>query len=663
MVTPAFNAGGLAIPGAPKSDPVGGSPWVALYIKLGPGERMDPSMSTVTIKAQDNYHYTVMPPAEMEEVVSLSDATQWIEEMNPGTAQQYWKQATDAPNCSDGNQTGSETRVFCHLLVWNTRTEPSLPFTPAMGHNGYHTISISQVNGAVGSDLLFQHYNVPDWQTAYSAPVTSQTANVKNLVITNVSTSNGTQDYFKYDPDPSSPNNRPTINFTIEDDGDPQQYDAFVLMWPTGATGSLFQQMSTADAVDWTGVSHVGTGAVAIGWDGSPVPPGTAGYSADTAGWGTYAFEICAFEYPDDTRSQDASDWFYLRWPYCLTISNDEHSAWSDDSLTSTGVDSKLRCNYTLRDAASQAADPNYQAPSSLTLTPIDSLLAEQNCTENVTDPTAIDTLHNGADGNGIVACDLTGNYTALWRVVFTGEDSCWAEYRRDHQNSRMLATNGLGEAMIPVPWLAGIRLYLGGAAAADGAAAGAGAAAAVLGPVVAWAAGMWAAWSVGNWIADTYMMPSGEASPPLWQCPDKWVRHIWLRHGPDWGMPPFDPGDPTKMAKLIAKLQLTLFTMWSAWQRSQPGFASWDEIFQKVGGAYESIPQTVYVQAEQCAGVLEWRVLYVRNLDVINGWVIKTPTSEGLLRALVNANHIPKIGSAGVEALLKGRSVVPPGW
>ena len=466
-------------PGLEKYDPIGGMMYLALQIKLGPGERLEQSMSTVTVKAQDDYAYTGSP-ASFTATWNLGNASEWWELINPGTAQAQWVAASAAPNNVAGNRDGSLARIYCSMKEWDTPFTPSLPFTPPMGHNGEHTLKIVQVNGVDGDELSFQHYVVPTWQTAYQKVVPPQKAVVRNLIVTNVKTSygtlnsNGSEDYFKYDPDPESPYNRPTISFTIEDDGAPHEYDAYILMWPTSVTGSLFQGLTTADAIAWTEDLHLSAGEYSKTWDGSYLPDTWAGYAADESPWSTYAFEVMVFEYPDQnaTRNQYI-DWFYLRWPYCMYITNDEHHVYRKINtamqevpledpdtgevlidpysgeaigwqLAEVSTDEELRCDYILRDYAHDQVFPNFNNSKTLTLTVIDRDFQEHPCLENVQYPAYINTFNNGSDGHGILAWGPSKDGLLGWRVVFTGEDSCWIGYRRDHQPTRLLAVNAV---------------------------------------------------------------------------------------------------------------------------------------------------------------------------------------------------------------------------
>jgi len=440
VVSAATDGQGRLIPGLEKYDPIGGKMYLALQIKLGPGERLDQSMSSVTVKAQDDYAYTGNPAA-FTCTWNLGSVSQWWELINPGTAQAQWVPATDAPNNATGNRDGSVAKVYCKLAEWNTPFTPSLPYTPPMGHNGAHTLKIIKVNGVDGDEVSFQHYVVPDWQAAYAKTVPAQKAVVKNLVITNVSTSNGTADYFKYDPAEDGAYHRPTINFTIEDDGDPHRYECYVWIQRTAAaSGWAILNHGTAGVDGWMKKDLTSPGSVSATWDGSHEPANWAGHNPDEALWGTYTFDVYAIEY-DELGNR--KDWFYLKWPYCLTVG--DHNLWDNHIFDTEGriISTELRCDYTLEDIV---ADPNneytnFVLPSGVYLLLVDDQLNVRNPFEQDDDPNAIG-YHDG-DGDGILLFDSNSLHPYVdWRVLIIGEDNCWVEYRRDHETTLMLAVN-----------------------------------------------------------------------------------------------------------------------------------------------------------------------------------------------------------------------------
>ena len=471
-------------PGAEKYDPIGGVMYLALQIKLGPGERLEQSMSTVTVKAQDDYAYTGSP-ASFTATWNLGNASEWWELINPGTAQAQWVAASVAPNNATGNRDGSVARVYCSMKEWNTPFTPSLPFTPPMGHNGEHTLKIVQVNGVDGDELSYQHYVVPNWQTAYQKAVPPQKAVVKNLIVTNVKTSNGTEDYFKYDPDPESPYNRPTISFTIEDDGETHEYECYVLIQHTASvSGWAILNYGTAGVDGWLKEDLTVPDTVTSTWDGSNSPANWAGHNPDKALWGTYTFDVYAYEI---NSAGNVVDWFYYKWPYCTSISNTEHHVWINEETSTFSVPivdpesgaalvdpysgefigyetveavigEQLRFDYILRDSALTDGYLNHRTPE-LEFIVFDRDLCEKPCMASVPNASIPNIVQNN-EGNGFMAWRVDDTSLKGYRVLFTAKDNCWIEYRRDHQPSLMLAVNGntgVSIAASSKPLLAGI--------------------------------------------------------------------------------------------------------------------------------------------------------------------------------------------------------------
>jgi len=170
------------------------------------------------------------------------------------------------------NPHGSEDMY--QVVLWDTTTEPStsyngaaIPGIPAIGHNGNFTLSLNVqklVNGQPTSfpSLDFYttnnnfgtHYNVNSnyfsgggytFNSSAGQTLITPPANAANIVISgnpsplNVKVSNvtiasvasstnkaNTEDYFKYDPDPSSPYHRPSVSCTLDDGSNSgQQYN------------------------------------------------------------------------------------------------------------------------------------------------------------------------------------------------------------------------------------------------------------------------------------------------------------------------------------------------------------------------------------------------------------------------------------------------------
>jgi len=111
-----------------------------------------------------------------------------------------------------------------------------------------------------------------------------------------------------------------------------------------------------------------------------------------------------------------------------------------------------MKTEYILVDYSSE--DANFVEPTNMKVTGIGPRL---NTYGEVSVNGGVGILHAGpdADGNGIndgiyVCCNYDNPILNTQRVVYTGQDNCWVEYRRDHQPSRMLAVNQVALLIYP---------------------------------------------------------------------------------------------------------------------------------------------------------------------------------------------------------------------
>jgi hypothetical protein len=252
----------------------------------------------------------------------------------------------------------------------------------------------------------------------------------RNVVISSVETSAGNPDYLAYDPDPESPSDhhRPFIKFTVEDAGDPNQYQYFIFLQPTGASG--FTKLVKEGAYAWMVGELSGPGPVTAtwhGWKGVPQDDPTKdvnGEWTDKAAWGTYTFDVGVI-------SSDG-DWFYYKWPYCLSIG--VHGA----DILQNGELFEMRAHYNIADYAKVHSYPIYKAPKSVVLWRIDGSLTGFLSKEQGGNDVGVDYMN--------ILMDAVSYYTDSPydgnRMLLTGIDECWRVYRRDHENSIMLTVN-----------------------------------------------------------------------------------------------------------------------------------------------------------------------------------------------------------------------------
>jgi hypothetical protein len=184
--------------------------------------------------------------------------------------------------------------------------------TKVWGHNGPYKLQVLEV-GEHTSTPPYASYNTGSlkWQKIPQSGPAQQMSlafpdpfkvNVHNLVITDVMTSAGNNDYFKFDPNSNnSALSQPTINFTIKDQGDPHRYKWRVRVRSTDVDNSWANSILISGTADEPGAITAKINA--------PNAPGqtqvndtTGSYStnptayAPLTGWGTFTFDISVQE-------------------------------------------------------------------------------------------------------------------------------------------------------------------------------------------------------------------------------------------------------------------------------------------------------------------------------------------------------------------------------
>ena len=428
--------GPVTIPGTVQSES-GGIVTLALTVKLGPGERLEQSQQNITVSVIDTYDYKVHDPAIASITFNLKDVTYWYELVNDSiTGKASWVPADIIPGDSVGNRDGSHNRVFCGLAFWDSTTIPSLNYDPLMGHNGNHALQVTAIDGTASKELYFEEYDAitGTWGNDYDMTVKDGTVYIRNLTLTNVHSSTGTEDYFRYSYLYDSPYNEPTINFTIDDIDNSElepTYMVYISAWPTAATPTLFAESFVLPAGSFvvdTVFNSPGAKSVNL-----------ADFDVNLE-HGTYAYEIEIHKYVDN----NLVDWFALKWPYCLTIG--EHSLYPR-MITD---DQEAMCiDFEITDACyGNNNHAPYQGGVNITVDAIDYNLNNRGSK-------TFNNVEVGDSFEGEILANVQGyEEDGLWRSIYTGEDKCWQEYRRDHKGSRMLATN-YNEASFP--W----RMYI----------------------------------------------------------------------------------------------------------------------------------------------------------------------------------------------------------
>ena len=249
-------------------------------------------------------------------------------------------------------------------------------------------------------------------------------------------------DYLRYDPDPNdSRNNRPQVTFTFDNSATDHTYKCFVLLFSTGNVAGLPPLAnidSLADSIiEDPNDPQLSPGTLTETWNGSLISSsltdqyGNFSYqlsTADQAPWGTYSYDVVVFEYDAEGNYIDRQDY---KWPYSLKAGN--HNDWFYYDSSSQSL--QLRCYYEPDDVVVDMGLPNAEAPITLSMSEvgIDDHLNEHQAEEQGEAQFGI--YQCGDDGLGVLVCTVPPGSTFMhdWRVIFTGEDSCWTAYRRDH--------------------------------------------------------------------------------------------------------------------------------------------------------------------------------------------------------------------------------------
>ncbi len=309
--------------------------------------------------------------------------------------------------------------------------------------NGIHALRIAAEFSNPFGDPIWRGSPPPDAQHDGEPGGASGSADVLNMVITSYSTSNGTQDYLKYDPDGGEGLSRPQVTFTIEDAA-PSPMRCALYLIPTQQVPLTNLLYSSAYAHTYVDVAGPGTHTVT--WNGSLAP----GEQEDECAWGTYAFDVYAYKPSWDTAWDTAS----AKQPYSLWC----HATYGHDVLWEVADQedaADLRAKYGLESWVGQE-------PTDLQMVACDSTLSERG---DASGPVALNTYHAGADGDGIAVATVSpasdnvggatfsmdGQKVAYERFYLSpgiGRSGQWVwVYDRQSKRSRRIDAGGLSSA------------------------------------------------------------------------------------------------------------------------------------------------------------------------------------------------------------------------
>ena len=319
--------------------PTGGQKSVGLVLSIGKGGRVRPDVTWVTVRVQEEKDSTTDPSHPVEHPFAQNHVDYTFDLAGPwrkqlcsletaaavaGSAETTGSPTAEGPAgwqqfwlyCTQNKPVVSNT-ARCGNASWNTTqgqtsdadgAGPLLP-TTLLGHNGPHSVHIVAWGGSNWSqressaqalgNFPFEQKKLDGsgWEAqGFNSALPTLTRNIGNLVIKDVSTSNGTQDYFKFDANGTGTLASPTINFTIEDKGDPHFY-----RWRVRVRSTDDEQQSNSvvyEGVDTAKSISVTINNSALAGEGSPQQALTEK--------GTYNFEIRVLEY--NTREDAEQD-------------------------------------------------------------------------------------------------------------------------------------------------------------------------------------------------------------------------------------------------------------------------------------------------------------------------------------------------------------------
>jgi hypothetical protein len=378
-----------------------------------------------------------------------------------------WISCESPINNEFGNKYGFEDLYYRCMILWDTTYQPT-------GHNADHTITMENTNNNK-IDLI--KFLGSSWgQSLELAYPTSKSIVTANMVITNVSTTNGNLDFIMYDLIGEEILSNPKIKFKIVDDGDnTHKYGAVIKLWPTKHRTNTEEQSSNSSNTDNINI----VSELILKKENLPCNTDiTMSFDdvTEVSGClerGLYTFDIYLYEY-DSGGVGNYIDWTVFKgieirttklesvfdYMYILDKSTDikqGHDVWVENTTDTNGLTTqKLKYYYELKhesfylDFPLSCGGSPYQNDIDVNLFVVDGLLnsgiATKYSLENYpTNKNEINVMHDGTDHTGITARTIKSTDPQdEWRVVFTGTYDCGKYYRRDHQPARMLAVNQL---------------------------------------------------------------------------------------------------------------------------------------------------------------------------------------------------------------------------
>ena len=309
-------------------DTIGGTVQVVLELEL---ENAQAGSEKAVVRLQETGTENEVTHDEDEDhidlPVNLTQAAGWQQWLDPdgdGPQVASWQTAESKP---------IGTGKWRWVYSWNTAGAPvssgqvgTPEYSRLLNHNGEHLISLAEVDGGAGGTLEFGDE---------SADVEDKNVTVGNLVIKSISTSNGTQDYFKFKAG-STDNSlaHPSVTFEIEDEGDPHRYEWWLWVKPTRTNESNF--------VEFTGIMSSATSKTIVMNEANP-----QGYSRTKLldQDGAYTFNLRVKEIRNDSVEgigEPLVDWWSTGTSF---VSHSIHYISDEESEFSIEADYNLSAN------------------------------------------------------------------------------------------------------------------------------------------------------------------------------------------------------------------------------------------------------------------------------------------------------------------------------
>lgn len=180
---------------------IGGNVYVVLEVKLGKYQKL--ASNNATLRIEENYDQHSETERRWDQTVNFDNG--WQKKDGSGN----WQASEATPQTKN---TSGDDEYFRKVWSWATYSQP-------LGHNEQHTVQLVNVDGGEDTELSFTPTNEGD--DGKDGPE-SVSAEVANLVITDVSTNSDNPDYFLYNPDPNASDDlqNPVVKFTFTNAGD-----------------------------------------------------------------------------------------------------------------------------------------------------------------------------------------------------------------------------------------------------------------------------------------------------------------------------------------------------------------------------------------------------------------------------------------------------------